>query len=157
MNKSFVFLLLLLLLVLIVAISCKNITRKIIFTYEWPLVLFITFRAPHTTFHLPSSLAHSIHPLSLPYLHLPHRHNTCVCTEEPVNEWVRIFYCGIFRYFSARYLFYIFIFCVIFYWNIFGFHSHFFCAACSLCVGLFGTFSYFLPFTRHIKIYKSTQ
>ena len=154
MNKSFVFLLLLLLLVLIVAISCKNITRKIIFTYEWPLVLFITFRTPHTTFHLPSSLAHSIHPLSLPYLHLPHRHNTCVCTEEPVNEWVRIFYCGIFRYFSARYLFYILCnFLLKYFWFSFSF---FFC--CLLCVcGIVWYIFIFFPFTRHIKIYKSTQ
>lgn len=135
MNKSFVFLLLLLLLFLLVAIFYSLfISWKIIFTYEWPLVPFITFRAQLLIliiFHLPSSVC-CLLTRSIPYPFHIFTFTTSsqylpVLYAEQMNEWVRIFYCGIFRSFSAaaRYLFYIFIFCVIFYWNIFGFHFHF--------------------------------
>lgn len=151
MNKSFVFLLLLLLLLLFLLVAIFYfslfISWKIIFTYEWPLVPFITFRAQHLilipTFHLPSSLAYSLDPFhSIPYPFHIFTFTTSsqylpVLYAEQVNEWVRIFYCGIFRSFSAAaryFILYFYILCnflLKYFWFSFPFFS-----CCSSCLPL---------------------
>ena len=134
---------------LLIHLFCKNITRKIIFTYEWPLVPFITFRAPHLA---------SIPPYFLdPYIFTTSSQYTCACryiVRKYKSKWMSqsgYFIVEFFGIFMLGIYFYIFIFCVIFYWNIFGFYFYFFlcCSSCLLpnlymdMCGIVCTFSYF--------------